>query len=369
MSHFEQFHRLIDQQGRLPPGAVPVMMMQEAVRIADVHLDIQNQFYARSCLISACFAGGKPLPLFVALAWCLAALDNQSLELDRYELATLLWQCKHAIAYSPSFTSISYQRFQDLLRDVLDRYANAGASPRAVYMLAGNGELFMGHKELGMELHARGKDCRRDEMAETHVWELFFEVDLLVAEEREDEALAMMEPMLANPERADDVDPWFVNRAIFILFKKGRLAEAKAHQRRVIAKIARNPKFVASVGCHLSFLTIAGMESRALNLMERHVELGLTASDQSSRLFFGLHAWFLLQHLANRGQATVGMRLPDLASFDCSIQLPEQRDGKVNTQELADWFLQDYRKLADAFNERNGNQYIDEYIKTVEDRL
>ncbi len=369
MSHFEQFHRLISEFERLPPGVVPVAMMEEAVRIADVHLELKDQFLARSCLISACFAGGKPLPLFVALTWCLSKLDDRSLELDRYELLTLLWQCKHAIAYSPSFTSISYQRFQEMLDDVLRRYQVAGVSPRAVYMLAANGELFMGHLDRARELHAQGKQCRRDELAETYVWEVFFEVDLLMADEQEDEALVLLEPMLADPTLADDVDPWFVNRAMFLLLKKGREQEAMAHQRRVIAKIARNPKFIANVGSQLSFLALVGKENRAVNLMERHLELAWTASDQASRLFFGLHSWFLMQFLANRGQDTIGIRLPTLGHPELAIELPKQHNDRFSTQELADWFLTYYRRFADEFNERNGNQHIEQYIQKVQGRL
>ncbi len=370
MSVSRQFHQLIQESRKLPPGALPVSMLEEAVRMADAHLDTMDQFYGRSCLINACFAGGKPLPLFVALAWNLAVLDKKSFQLTPYQLDELLWHCKHAISYSPSFTTVSYDRFQQMLGDVLKRYSEAGFSPRPVYQLAAAGESFMGHQEIALELHETGKTFAKDSLSETPPWELYLDIHMLFAEDREDEAISRIEPMLADPRRAEDVDPWFVYLMLFRLLDLDREQEAIGHHQRVIAKIQHNPKFVSQVGNHASFLASIGRESRALVLIEKHFDMALAASDQYTRLIFSLHGWFLMQRLANQGETDIAFRIPQCAAdAEMTLPLPESDRGRVATQEMANWFEQDHQRLVEAFNQRNGNSHISTYFEEMAGRM
>ena len=374
MSAFEKFQELIQDAYDLEPSPVAVTLAEEAVRIADSQLSIAQQFWARTHLVRLCFMSGKPLPMLVAIAWSLAVIDRKEYEPDAEELEIMLWQCKHAVTYSSSFTTISYEQYRKLYEDVVKRYIAAGASPRSVHQIGSSCELFMGKFAAADECIQKARQAPRDQYAETHAWEVFFEADHFLSRDQNEDALRLMEPMLADPVQARDVDPWFVSSSMFELLRTGRQEEAVIHQRRALKKVSGNAKFISQIANHICFLAMIHDDVQAVKLVEQHLEIGLTAPDQSSRLDFCLNCWFLLQSLKKRGRSEIQLRFPDLSSLHepdgtQRKELPPGKNGRFDLDELSVWFQKDYQKLADQFRIRNENEHVDNLIDRVIRRL
>ena len=374
MSPIDKFYQLINEAYDLKPSPVAVTLAEEAVRLADVHLPIELRFIGRSILINVCFAGGKPVPMLAAIAWSLGVVDREEYVPDSEELESLLWQCKHAVTYSSCFASISYKQFSGLLADVLKRYQAVNASPRSVYMITSSSELFMGHFDAADDCLQKGRVSRRDRYAETPAWELFFEVDHLVARDQDAEALERLRPMLKDPFRAMDVDPWFVGMTMFELLRQGEREDAIRHHKRALKKISGNSKYTSHTSRHISFLSIVGENEKALKLLEAHLEIGLTAPDHSSRLDFCLNSWVLMRRLINAGRNSLKIRFPNLKKLagpdGARVELPQEPSGSAGTYDLeilAAWFEEDFTQITNAFNERNGNQFLDRQIRQAKE--
>ncbi len=302
--------------------------------------------------------------MLVALAWNLAAIDDNSFEPDPGGIETLLWQCKHAVTYAPRFSTISYEKTDELLKDVLRRYNAAGASPRSVYLLASNVERFMGHHEIGRDYLLRSRTLPRDQFAETFQWELFVEVDHLIADDQEDKALKLMEPLLEHPPKADDVYPWFVCEALFPLLRRNRRDEALCHQRRAFSGIVGNPKFLGHLATHISFLCVVDQLDQALEVFQQHLRFGINVPDQATRFWFQMHSWFLMQRLLD--SKVLSINVPKLSVVD---SFPAARNGACDTKELGEWFERKSEVLRQEFNVRNGNEHMNSFRDQVTTRL
>lgn len=362
MSYSAEHEQLVQRAMEMGDNPAAVPLLEDAIRIADGHLDSEHSFATRQQLIRLCFATGQPTQLMVAMAWCLSAMDKNLYEPDEYELRLLLWQCKHCVTYAPRFATISYEKFDRLFKDVLARYAAAGVSPRFLYMLAGEGELFMGHTDVGRDYLKRGWKQPRDWSAESSQWELFVKVAQCSYEDDDERALELMETVLADPSKADDVYPWFVNEALYPLLTRGRKAEAFAHQKRVYRSIKGNPKFTCHASTHMSFLAVIGELEDALAILASFAEHGMSAADHWTRLWFQLHGWFLMERLLKAGEDTLPVELlPDSFAETCG--------SSSDVRQISRAFERGFRELIEQFAERNGNRYVDLSYKEVAERL
>src|SRR4028118_2006681 len=71
----EQVRELFFQSYYLEDGDSKIMLLEEAVRLADICGDFALQYDARDYLINAATFGGAPEKALVAYSWCLAQYD------------------------------------------------------------------------------------------------------------------------------------------------------------------------------------------------------------------------------------------------------------------------------------------------------
>ncbi len=81
-----EVEELLRQASYLPDGDMKVMLLEEAVRLADglEYRSEELQFKTRDLLVQAATFGGHPDKSLVAYSWCLAQLDNESFGVGWY---------------------------------------------------------------------------------------------------------------------------------------------------------------------------------------------------------------------------------------------------------------------------------------------
>lgn len=358
MPEFEELYELLQTAENMSPGPLQVATLDRAVQIADVLKDLEWQLYARTVLISAAFSGGGPNEIFTAVTWCLGRIDQIKGTDFEQDLSLLLWQCKHVIAYAPSYLEISYKQFSDMLADVIRRYREFGASPRSVYMIACASEVDMGHFEKAEEYLEQFPTEPSDEFQETDEWELYVKARYLFQTGHQDEGFSIIEPMLEKPEIANDVDPWFASLSFVPLVRANRIDEALAHQRRTWSKIQGNPKFTGHFGSHFMVLALTGHLSKALSMFERSFEITHDFPTAGSRFTFYLESWFLMDRLMANGHTDAPVRIPKGVTIG-------PNDESCSVEEMSRWLESQFLKLADKFNERNGNSEFTRQIEEV----
>ena len=74
----EKYNELLAQAARLPHSDAEVALVEEAVRLSDLHQDARKSFSARMRLVDAANHSGYPEKALVAFTWVLGQHDRDS---------------------------------------------------------------------------------------------------------------------------------------------------------------------------------------------------------------------------------------------------------------------------------------------------
>lgn len=340
-----QIAELMKQAEALPHGSTRVGLLEEAVRLADLLVDVPLGFESRTKLIKAATFGGAPEKAMVAFTWCLAQLDREP---GRFPERDTLWQYKWVVDHLPSFPQIPRPQIQAALVDLARRFERAGSGMRPIYKLQWLVAGEMGDLDDARAAHDRWVDSPRGDLSDCATCDRNAEVWHLVDSGRDEEALIRARPILDGSARCTVVPQSTLGKVLRSLVRLGRVDEAVTLHLRGYRMISRNRSFLYSATHHLEFLALTDNLAKGLKLFEAHFPWALETFDLSDRFRFSLTSSFLFQRLGESGKGWVRLRLP--RSF------PEfQEAGRYDVAGLVNWLDSDATGLARRFDERNGN--------------
>ena len=90
-----QIETLRQQADGLPQGPARMALLEEAVRLADTHQDLDLGFYLRYDVAQTATFGGMAEKLLVAFSWRLAQCDRHP---ERFNEFRLMWEYKWVAA-------------------------------------------------------------------------------------------------------------------------------------------------------------------------------------------------------------------------------------------------------------------------------
>ncbi len=126
----EQVRRLLGEAERLPLSAAKLAVLEEAVRLADVHQEIALGIEARRPLMWVARALLRGDVLAVAFAWCLVHHDRDP---ERFAGRDLFVEYREVIGQMANLPDVSRAKLEELLDDFGRRLQAAGQSLYAVY--------------------------------------------------------------------------------------------------------------------------------------------------------------------------------------------------------------------------------------------
>ena len=109
---------LLREAGELEHGKTRLAMVEEAVRLADLHGDDQLRADARFALVDAATYSGRTPLAFVAFAWLLAQFDRQP---ELVSESKLLWRYKWIVGAAPDYPCINRAQIENML--INEKYA------------------------------------------------------------------------------------------------------------------------------------------------------------------------------------------------------------------------------------------------------
>jgi hypothetical protein len=340
-----QIDALLAQAGELDDDIPKLLLLEEAVRLADTHGDTMLGFRVRQDLIHSANFGGSPEKALVAFSWCLAQLDRNPGQFDQ---ARVLWQYKWVISDLLAFPQISLEQIHGALDDLARRYQAAGYNLRAIHKLRYRIARRTGRTGELRQHHRAWQKTPRDAASDCPACDLSHEVahDFLLG--RDQRGIDRAGPILTGNLRCATVPHNTLASVLLPLLRLGRLEEAAAYHRKGLRLIARNRSFIEDLGEHMVFLTLTDNFGSAVKLLLRHLPWALECTALDDRFEFYLAARLLLERLAEMGQKPVALRLPrTFAAW--------QKGGKYDPEALAGWFDREALALAAQFDRRNGN--------------
>ncbi len=353
----EQVAELRGRAKGLPEGISRVALLEEAVRLADTHGDVDLGFQVRKDLVEATYFAGFQEKALVAFSWRLAQVDRAP---EQYDLTSILWEYKWIVSASARFPQISRAQIEGLLEDVARRFETAGVNLRAVHKLRLLLALDMGDREAAQKYcalwmrtpRAWPSDCIACDQDDVVNYRLFCGKDA--------EAVAAARPILEGSMGCKEVPHVTLGRLLLPLVRLGMAEQAMVLHHRGYRLISGNQTFLSSIAEHLQFLAVTDNVPKAIRLFEKHLPWAVATANLKARFDFCNAVRFLLARLAEGGQSSMRVRLPD--------ELPlAQESGGCNLADLRAWFDRESRELAGRFDARNGNDFFTRKLAEADD--
>ncbi len=343
-----QIDELIARADLMAPGAPKVATIEAAIRLADLHSDLEEGFWLRDELIDAALHGGYPEKALIAFTWCLAQCDRDP---DRFpEDLDLLWTYKWFCQELPKFPEITREQLSQTFADMTARYQRASLSLRAVYQLKMMAATVMGDRAAAATWERAWQQADPDGSNDCPACELHYRLDCWLLLGKVEAVLEAAAPILQERLCCSEIPHLTLGLILLPLVGQGRWQEAARLHLRGYRLVARNRRYLKTVGEHLLFLTLARELARALALLEQHLLWALESRDLYGSFYFYRACCLLLRQL-REDRTQLRALLPQ--------QFPNHRpDGCYEPTELSIWFEETAASLARRFDRRNGNDFF-----------
>ncbi|MDX1948821.1 MAG: hypothetical protein SFU86_25765 [Pirellulaceae bacterium] len=329
----------------LPACATKVSLLEEAVRIADLHGDLDQGYSLRQDLMEAATFSGRDDVLLVAFAWCLAQFDREP---DRFDRWHLFWKYKWVVGNAPNFPTISRAQIESLLDDMQRRFQQAGFSLHCVHqkrrdvmcslrdLAAANQshELFIRARRDALSDCAACVECNTGEYFELlEDWEAAWSSYAKIAEGT---LRCHVEPLRST------------SHALLPLLRLNQREKAIELQKKVARLLSKSEDPTRRAAEHVTFLAVIGETARAKRIFERYLPGVLASVAPLDRLHMYAAGVLLLDRLAAKGPA-VKMQLP-------AALPPADEQGRREIAPLRAWLESEAEQIARQFDARNGNE-------------
>ncbi|SBT49890.1 ferrous iron transporter B [Micromonospora auratinigra] len=336
--------RMLREIDGMPFGAAQIAAVEQLLRRADAGDDRHLAFATRMQATTAYTFGGEPAKSFVTFSWCLAEYDRDPQPYHERWTHQLLWYFKHMVSAMLTFPELPLDRTYAVLDDMERRYRESGHSLQAVhkhrYLVAAH----VGAAEEAAEWYRRWVTTPRDALSDCAGCDPTTQVKYLVRTGRHDEAVALAEPVLAGRLSCAE-QPQAILTALLTPYREtGRADAAREAHREAYRRMRSRLSELWEIADHIEFCTVTGNPTRALELVERHLDWLDRAPSPGAAMNFAATAAAALRQLS--AEVTVHRRaFGDRAAADVPVgELAEELAGVATA-------------LAARFDERNGTAH------------
>lgn len=336
----QKYDELISKSYEMPKGNTKVAILEEAVRIADAHLDKQKSFDARMELTDAAVVSGRGEKAILSFAWCLNEYDQNP---TRYSEFDILWHYKWIVAQLTSFPEISLDQIQASFDDMRDRFLAAGYNQRVYYKAMMNLAHHLGDQQMKELYYEKWISTPHDYITDCSACELSEQAFMLLSFKRYAEAEQIAQPIFQGHETCRGVPHYTYGYFLLPLLWQKRQAEAAEFYRKSADLIAGQAGFLSAITNQLEYLIVVDLE-KAIAQFETYLPQAVASFEPITKFYFYRAATVLFDYLDAHTLQT--------------IQMPEGISAETIKKELT--------SLAETFNQRNGNQTFTQLITQLQ---
>jgi hypothetical protein len=339
-----------------PDGSEKIVMLEEAVRLADTSHDLKLQYDAREEYIEAAYFGGMPEKALVAYVWCLAQYDRDPENFWEWQI---LWRYKWMVNVICDFPQISREQIYEMLDDMERRFRAAGRGLRAVYRYRYRAERFFGNQEEAIRLYYLAEQAGRDDLSDCAACETDERVSFHIYRMADERALTVASRLLRGSQRCRTVPQRTYSKVLLPLLRLGRQEEAWQYHKSGYAMIANDRAMLDYMSEHFMFLALYGDLKGAASILEKHYHWTEENTNPYERFMFYRAAWLFLELAAEAGQERLNLKMPR------SFPLYDEAHHYETTR-LKEWFVGRARQLAVRFDARNGTERFTKELLDLE---
>ena len=347
----EELWYLLREAYGLPYGAAQIAMFDQVLPYVDGSGDPELAYTARIIATTAYAFGGEPAKAFVTFARCLSEFDTKPAPYHARMQHTLLWDFKTMISALLKFPEVPLARTYAVIDDMERRYREGGHSLQAVYKQRYQVAQHVGDLEQADAWYERWVTAPRDDLSDCIGCDPSDKVAYLSFRARDEEAVALAEPVLAGELTCTEQPQTILNELMEPFLRTGRLDAAADAHRRAYRLQRHKLADLSNIGAHIALCARTGNEPRGLEILQRHVDWLEKAPSPAAEMRFAAAGALLLRRLVAIGHGDVTVRVGDN-----SVQ------ARVLSEELA----VRASRISERFDARNGT---DAQSRRIDDRL
>ncbi|TWD79375.1 hypothetical protein FB561_0433 [Kribbella amoyensis] len=327
-----------------PYGKAKSALLEDVVRRADAAEEADIAFFSRLALVTAYVMGGEPRKSLVPFARCVADWDADP---EKYQEHSHMfhWCFKFAPNTLTKFPEVPLDRAYAVLDDMERRWRQSGHSLHAVHQHQWQVAAHIGDKETAAEQFRLWSTAPRDDLSDCIGCDPTQKVNHLTATGRTADAVALSVGVLDGQLTCNEQPQQMLTALLPAYVAEGMYAEAVDAHRRGYRILRGQPGELGTYADHIRFCARTGNETRAIELVERH--LGELAEPPSP---FAAMEFAAAASLA-------------LSKVDVLIRRPQAED--VPAKQLAEELAQQALELAAQFDERNGTTHQGDEVRKL----
>ena len=339
---------LKEQANGLDDSPSKVAILEEAIRIADSLGDIPEGLKLRDQLILCAYGAGQEEKAFVAFAWTVAHKGDVQ---DFMEEFMLLFQYKMLLGVAPDFPSLALTTIRKMQEDFKRRLTTGAYPLRAYFRVMSTNARDLGLLDEQARFAKLWKESPADSMFACDSCECWYYVDDSLSNGNRAAATSKARPIFSGKLTSCNVPTR--TYAIFLQnsLVRGDLKGAKKFFDLGFPLAAGDEDCLWSIRYYLAYLIRTGDIARGLRVIERHLPMVTRRTNSWTRMkYFSLAADFFERTDEIRPR-TRKVRLPEALSI-------HEKTGRYSPNDLKIWFRNEATQLAQAFDKRNGNDYV-----------
>ncbi|PWW08627.1 hypothetical protein DFQ01_101351 [Paenibacillus cellulosilyticus] len=327
----------------MPEGKQKLAVLEEMIRIADQYMTEEDAYHARISYFTAASEAGAQERMITAFAWCLSKYDQSPSMYSRHEL---MWYYKWVIGMIWRFPVFSLMQIEAVFEDFKQRCIEYGYSLRPYYHKRSGFLLSRGLTQEAAECYKQWRGASRDGLADCRACEQNAFGHYLFAANQLKKGMQAVRPILDGKMSCHSIPQATYSEVMVPLLKLKQYEEAIAVGKKAF-RVIKGPQFIEEQGVFLEFFTVTDLP-KAVKIYNETIRYGLESKSSWERLNYLLSVRFFLRewHKKKRRKKLV-------------------EDGRVT---LA-WLDQEIAAAADAFDRRNGNDYMQTYMADKEKHM
>ena len=356
MSSRQEAQDLLDQSAEMPYGPEEIALVQAAVSAADAAGAEDLAYLSRLHLIASASMVGDTEAGLTAFTWCLGMHDADPVRFPyRVDSYDLLWYFKHMAGHLSANPVFSLGQLEQMLQEMEDRYRAAGVGLSGVWQARFSAATITGRLAEAKEFRSQREAIPRDDYSHCEACVRSEDVEFFAAAGQPDRALASYDEIIEQNLSCADEPEFCESNSLLRLLRAGRLDDAKTAHLRAYRMAMRGPDSFPMLWHHQVFCAVTGNEARGLGIVERSIHLLPEDPLDLGRRFNALLGYgVLLDAVAAAGHAELPVRAADADQLQPILG---SQDGGFTVSGLAAASWSAAAGLAEAFDQRNGNQH------------
>ena len=332
-----------------PSSTQKIILVEEAVRLADEYAELGESFQLRCILIQLCTEYGQFAKALVAFSWCLNRVNNND-----EDFSDIIWEYQALLVRAAMFDSVSVEKMDELFQDYRSRMKEEGATDNSYYSARLRAALTMRDEQRATEALKGFKSAKKDIHSDciACIQNMLIQYELYFGSY--EKARKLVQPLIDGKMSCNMVPLRTFAHMVNHVYRAGETALAETMYNKGIKLIGNKGGFLEQIGLYLIYLSYTNPQ-KAKTLFRKALPWALNRTEMPWSLFhFHMGSCILFTSL--------NKKTPIKLRVDKKYQLYNEKDCYL-PEELAAYHYKTALEYAKRFDSRNKNSAASDMLE------